>query len=136
MPLCGVAVSRTRCWPGFARDAADEMVALLLGGGGTGGPRAGVRFIDDDQFRALLDEDIPARVGLDEVDADDLVRVIVVDAGVALDLAVEPRLSVGTNDDGFDVELVADFLLPLLAEMRQAHDGEAFDLPPFQQARA
>ena len=118
---------------GFGGDPADEVVALLLRGGGSGGARAGVGFIDDDEFGALLDEDVAADVGLDEIDADDLERVVVVNAGVALDLAVETGLGVGTDDDGFDVELGADFFLPLFAEVGEADDSEAFDRAAFQE---
>ena len=117
---------------GFGGYPADEVVALLLRGGSSGGARAGVGFIDDDEFGALLDEDVAADVGLDEIDADDLERVVIVNAGVALDLAVETGLGIGTDDDGLDVELGADFLLPLFAEVREADDGEAFYLPAFQ----
>ena len=118
---------------GFGGYAADQVVALLLRGGGAGGPGAGVGLIDDHQFGALLDEDVAADVGLDEVDADDLEGVVVVDAGVALNLAVETRLGIRADDDGLDVEFGADLFLPLFAEVGEADDGEAFDLPAFQE---
>ena len=116
----------------LGRDPADEVIALLLGSGGPGGPRACVRFVDDHQLGALLDEDVAPDVRLDEVDADDLIGVIVVDARIALDLAVEPCLGVRANDDRLDVELRADLLLPLVAEVGQADDREALDLPALQ----
>src|SRR5262249_55406486 len=62
-----------------------------------------------------------------------LVRVVIVDARIALDLPIEPGLSVRADDDRLDIELRANLLLPLLAEMRQTHDGEALDLAPLQQ---
>ena len=137
MKLLGLATVRRggeqdELLAGLSGDAADEMVALLLAGGGARRSGARVGLVHDHQFRTLLDEDIAARLGFDEVDADDLVGVVVVNAGVALDLPVEARLRVGADDDGLEVELVADFLLPLLAEVRQADDGEAFDLAPLQ----
>jgi hypothetical protein len=110
-----------------------KVIALLLAVGRAGRSGAGMRFIDDHQFRALLDENIAPGVGLDEVDADDLDRVVVVDAGIALNLAIQSRLGVGADDDGFDIQLGANFGLPLLAQMRQADDGEALDLAPLQQ---
>ena len=114
-------------------DATDKVIALLLAVGRAGGSGAGMRLIDDDQFRTLLDEDIAAGVGLDEVDTDDLEGVILIDAGIALNLPIQPRLGIGANDDRFDIKLGADLGLPLLAQVRQADDCEALDLPPLQQ---
>src|SRR5262249_40786501 len=111
---------------GLLRDAADQVVTLLLSSGCANGTRAGMRFIHDDHLRALFDEDIAPCVRFDEVYADDLVGVIIVNAGVALNLTVEPRLRVGTDNDRFQIELVADLSLPLFAKMRQTDDGEAF----------
>lgn len=116
----------------LGRDLADEVIALLLGSGGPGGACACVRFVDDHQFRALLDENVAPHVRLDEVHADDLIGVIVVDARIALNLAVEPCLGVRANNDRLDVELRADLLLPLVAEVGQADDREALDLPALQ----
>ena len=89
-------------------------------------------FIDDNEFGALLQEHVASDVRLNEIDADDLERVVVVDAGIALDLAVKPGLSIGTDDDRLDVELRSDLLLPLFAEVGEADDRKAFDLPAFQ----
>ena len=104
--------------PRLRGDPADEVVALLLGGRGPGRAGAGVRLVDDDQLGALLDEHIPPDIGLDEIDTDDLVRVVVVDARIALDLPVESGLGVRADDDRLDIELRADLFLPLLAEVR------------------
>ena len=117
---------------GFGGDLADEVVALLLGGGGTRRAGAGVGLVDDHQLGALLDEHVVAGVGLDVVDADDLVGIVVEDAGVALDLAVEAGLGVGADDDGLDVELGADLLLPLFAEVGQTDHGETLDGAAFE----
>src|ERR1019366_7223425 len=57
---------------GFGGYPADEVVALLLRGGSSGGARAGVGFIDDNEFGALLHEDVAADVVLNEIDTDDL----------------------------------------------------------------
>ena len=117
----------------LAGDAANEVVALLLAGRGAGWAGTGVRLIDDDKLRTLLDEDIAPNVRLDEVDADDLVRVVVVDAGVTMNLAIESGLGVGPDDHGLDIKLGADFGLPLLAQVRQANDREALDLAALYQ---
>ena len=107
------------------RDAAHEIVPLLLSRTRAGGPRAGVNLIHDNQLRALIDEHVPARVAFDVVDAQDLKREVLIDARVSLNLAVEPGLRIGANDDGLDADFCTDFLLPLVAEMRQAKHGEA-----------
>ena len=64
---------------------------------------------------------------------EDLERVELIDRGVAVNFPVKAGLGVRADDDGFDADLVADFLLPLVAEMRQADDGEAVDVPAFEQ---
>src|SRR5262249_18703209 len=74
--------------PGLPGDGTDEVVALLLAGGSSGRAGAGVGFVYDHQFWALLNEHLTAGVSFDEVDADDLVGVVIVHAGIALDLAV------------------------------------------------
>ena len=74
--------------------------------------------VDDDQLRALLDKDIPPVIGLDEVDADDLKGVVVIDAGVPLDLPVKSGLGVGADDDRLQVKLIPNLVLPLLAKVR------------------
>ena len=78
----------------FSREPTDQMVALLLCLRCSGRTGARMRFIDDHQFRALFDEDIAPYVRLDEVDADDLVRIEIVNARVSLDLPIKARLRV------------------------------------------
>ena len=114
---------------GLCGDFAYQMEALLLSRRGASGSRAGVRFVNNHEFRALLDKDISAIVGFDEVDADDLIGVVVINTGIALNLTIQPSLSIRTNDHRFNVEFRPDFLLPLLAEMRQTNDRKALDLP-------
>src|SRR5712691_3106752 len=118
---------------GLLRNLADEVVALLLAGRRPGGPGAGVDFVHDHLFWTLFDEYLTARVRLDEVDADNLVGVVVVHAGVALDLPVEARLGVGPDDDGLQVEFRPDFFLPLFAQVWEADNGETFNFTPLQQ---
>src|SRR5262245_5810343 len=113
---------------GLLGDPADEMVTLLLAGRGARRSRARVDLVNDQQFRTLLDKNIAAVLGFYEINANDLIGIVVVNAGVALDLPVEAGLRVGANNYGFEVKLVAEFVLPLLAKMRQTDHGEAFDL--------
>src|SRR5262245_26487705 len=75
-------------------NTVDEMVVLLLVGGGVCRSGAGMDLVNDKQFRTLLDKNIPAGLRFYEVDADHLVGVVFVNAGVALDLLVETRLGV------------------------------------------
>src|SRR6185312_4222839 len=96
-------------------DATDKMIALLLASRGAGRPGTGVSLVNDHQLGTLLDENVAAQVRLDEVNTNDLIGVIVVDAGVAVNLSVQPRLGAGADDDRFHVKLGADFSLPLLA---------------------
>ena len=105
----------------------------LLAGRSPGGPGTGVGFVHNHQSWTLLNEYVAARIGFDEVNADDLVGVVIIHAGVALDLPVKARLGVGPDDDGLQVELGPDFLLPLFAQVWQADNGEAFYFTPLQQ---
>src|SRR5882672_5365715 len=118
---------------GLPRNVTDQVVALLLAGRRTRGPGARVSFVHNHQFWTLLDEYVAARIGFDEVNADDLVGVVIIHAGVTLDLPVKARLGVGPDDNGLQVELGSDFLLPLFAQVWQADNGEAFYFTPLQQ---
>src|SRR5262245_52220605 len=113
------------------RDVADKVVALLLAGRSARRPCARVGFVHDHQFWTLFDEYLAARVRLDEVDTDNLVGIVVVHAGVTLDLAVEARLGVRPDNDGLQVKLGPDFLLPLFAQVWEADNSEAFNFSPF-----
>ena len=118
---------------GVGRESAQKVIPLLLLLRGSLGPGACVGLVHDHKLGSLLHEHVAAVGGFDVVDADDLVGVVVVDARVALDLAVEPGLRARTDDHGLDVELVADLLLPLVAEVRQADDGEPPDAAPLHE---
>ena len=90
-------------------------------------------FINDDQFRTLFHKDITAIIRLDEVNADNLKRVVIINAGITLNLAIKTGLCVGTDDHRLNIQLVPDFVLPLFTEMGQADHGKALDFPPLQQ---
>ena len=82
------------------------------------GARTSVDFIDNHQFRALVDEGRTARVLLDVVDGKNLKRIVLIDGGIALDFAVEPGLCAGADDYCLHADFVLDFLLPLVAKVR------------------
>ena len=104
--------------PRLVRDIRDQRVSLLLSLGRPNRSGTGMDLVNNDQFRAFVDKDVPPNVGLNEVDRDDLIGVVAVYTDVALDLAVESGLSVGADDHGIQPQLVLDFRLPLIAQMR------------------
>ncbi len=65
---------------GLLGDLANEGMALLLIGVSLGSIRRPVRFIDDDEIRAIEQEQMFVPVALEEVDARDLNGIILVDA--------------------------------------------------------
>src|SRR5688572_19207774 len=91
-----------------------------------------MRFVHDDQLRALLDKYIAPSLRLNKIDADHLIGVVVIDAGIPLNLPVEARLGVRADDDRVDIELCSNLRLPLLAEVRQTHNCESLDLTALQ----
>ena len=113
-------------------DATQEVVTLLLTGTCTARTSASMGFVHNDEFGALADKHVASRVALDVINAQNLKRKMLKHAGVAVNLTVETRLRVGANDHGFDTNLGANFLLPLVAQMRQAKHGEAFDDAAFE----
>ena len=110
-------------------DVFDQRVPLHLGGCRTLRAGAGMGLVHDDELGALADERRPAGIGLDVVDRENLERIVLVNRRVSLDLAVEAGLGVRADHDRLDADLVTDFLLPLVAQMREADDGEAGDFP-------
>jgi hypothetical protein len=69
LPLCGVAVTSTRCGRVLPRSAA-QLEALLPAAADAAGQRAAVGLVHDDELRALEDKS-SARRGFDEVGGDD-----------------------------------------------------------------
>ena len=89
-------------------------------------------FIQNHQFRALADEHVTARIALDIINAQHLKREMLKYTGVAMNLPVKSRLRVGADDHRFYAALRADFLLPLVAQMREAKHGEATNDAAFE----
>jgi hypothetical protein len=86
-----------------------------------------MRFIDDDQVRAVKQEQVLVAVALQEIDVGDLRRIVPVDA---LHLCLTPLKLIdraGADHHGFHIELLGEFLLPLLARVRRAEHAEAPD---------
>lgn len=88
---------------------------------------AGVGFVDYYEFRAGTEEVVAAALGLYEVRGDDDVGVDVEDGLVQASGAFpfEAADGAGQDLDGVDVELVAQFRLPLGGELGWAEDGQA-----------
>ena|ERR1035441_3202613 len=108
-------------------------MAKLLAGGCAGWSGAGMSLVNHNHFRALLEENVTPALVLDVVNRDDLERVVIVNADITLNLSVQSRPGIGANDDGIQIKLVLDLVLPLFAEVWQADHGKALDPPPLQQ---
>src|SRR5260370_27596816 len=107
---------------------------LLLVAGYAGGGSSAVRFVNDDEVGAMLEEIGAFAVALDEVNADDLELVVAVNA--AATVRYSPLKLVhraGADDHGVQAEFFAQFFLPLLAKVRRTQDAETFDFAPVQQ---
>ena len=118
---------------GVAGQVAQELVALLLGGAVAGGLGGAVGLVHDDEFGAVEEEVVPIAVGLGVVNADDDVGVVLKDAAVGRGLPLQGADGAGADDDGGEVELLRQFLLPLVAEVRGAEDGDAADFAAGQE---
>ena len=112
--------------PGNSGEVAGEVVALLLrafaarAGGGVG-------LVDDDQVGRVVEEGAAVLVGFGVVDADDEVGVMAVEGNVGRDGAFERGDAGGLDDGGIDMEFIAEFVAPLLAEVGRAEDSDAAD---------
>lgn len=118
---------------GVAGQVAQELVALLLGGAVAGGLGGAVGLVHDDELGAVEEEVGPMPLGLGVVNADDDVGVVLKDAAVGRGLPLQGADGAGADDDGGEVELFRQFLLPLVAEVRGAEDGDAADFAAGQE---
>src|SRR5262249_29212207 len=82
----------------------------------------------DDEVGAVEQEQVLVAVALQEVDAGNLHRIVAVDN-------LRPRLAAlqlidgaGAGGHPVDIEILRQFLLPLLAEIWREQDAEASDL--------
>src|SRR5437773_4378007 len=93
-----------------------------------------MRLVHDQEVWTVLDEIVALPVALHKVNADNLERVVAVNA--AAPLRYSPLKLVhraGADDHRVEAELFAEFLLPLLAKVGRAEDAKAFDLAAIQQ---
>ena len=85
-------------------------------------------FVDDDQIRGMIDECLTVSVGLHVVDGTHQVIVVLEDAHVRREAPLQSGHARGLDDRGVDMELAAEFVRPLLAEMRRAeHSNTTHD---------
>ena len=116
------------------REVFQEFVALVLVAVEAGGGRRAVRLVHDHEVGAMLDEIVALQFALQEVNADNLERVVAKDAArTGGDAPFKLADRAGTDDDGVEVEFLVEFLLPLLAQIGRAQDAEAFDFSAIQQ---
>ena len=98
------------------------------------GERMGL--IDDDELRAGADEVVAAVLGLDEVGRDDDVRVLVEERPADRKAALEAPSGGGQNELSVEMELLDEFVLPLLSEMGRAEHGQALDVTAIEERKA
>ena len=72
-------------------------------------------------------------VGFQEVDAGDLERVILINAGPSGRGTFELTDRAGSNHDGVQIELLGQFLLPLLTQIRRAQHADSLDFAAVEQ---
>src|SRR5438034_1047799 len=92
-----------------------------------------MRLVHDQEVWTVLDEIVALPVALHKVNADNLERVVAVNA--AAPLRYSPLKLVhraGADDHRDEAELFAEFLLPLLAKVGRAEDTERFNLATIQ----
>ena len=118
--------------PGLALgETLEKLVALVAGIGVR--LHAGMRLVDDDELRAGAQEVAAAPVGFDVVERDHGDGMDLEHRLVGPQPALESGGGAGAHDLGVDAELLREFLLPLLAEMRRTDDRKAFDLAAVEQ---
>ena len=88
----------------------------------------GVRLVDDDEVGGGAQELVAVAVALDEVGADDDVRVALEERLAQAQPALEPGRGRGQHADRVDVELVAHLGLPLVREVWRGEHADALDL--------
>jgi len=79
-----------------------------------------MRFIHNDQVWAVKQEKVLVAITLQEINASDLHRIVLVDTlspGLA---ALKLIDGAGADNHRFDIELFREFLLPLLAQVWRA----------------
>ena len=87
-----------------------------------------MRFVNDDKFRAMVEEDLSATVLFDVVYGNDLEGIGTEHVLAIAQFLLQTAHCASPDDDGIKAKLVLDFVLPLLAQMRQTQHRETPDL--------
>ena len=83
--------------------------------------------VNDDKLGAMVEEDLSATVLLDIVDGNDLEGIGTEYVLSIAQLLLQTAHCASPDDDGIKAKLVLDFILPLLAQMRQTQHRETAD---------
>src|ERR1022692_2343182 len=93
-----------------------------------------MRLIYDHKVRAMLNEIGALAVAFDKIDANDLNRIVAINAACALgDAAFEMVDGAGADDHRVEIEFFLEFLLPLFAKIGWAKHAETLDFAAVQQ---
>ncbi|GIW70812.1 MAG: hypothetical protein KatS3mg102_0354 [Planctomycetota bacterium] len=116
------------------RHLAQERMPLLLAR--AQGRRGAVHLVRDHEFGTELQKLVAVAVGLHEVDARHLDGEVLVEAPAERGLPLELPYGSRADHHGLEVELLREFLGPLLAEVRGAEHAKALDLPAVEEFSA
>ena len=104
----------------LCHEVAQQLMAQLLSPAGGGALRGGMGLVDDDELGARLDEALAPAIGLDEVDRDNRVRVLLEDRTVQREISAEPGRGAWPDPDRRQMEFLAELGDPLLAQVGRA----------------
>ena len=110
--------------------APEQLVPLMPAPAGRG---AGVRFVDDHEVGARLEEVVAPLAGLDVVETDDGVRMHREDALARWNAPFQAPRAPGGDGRGADVEANVELGDPLVHEMRRTEDDGAIDVAAVEQ---
>ena len=118
---------------GIGSKSLHELVPLVTATTLVAAPGTGMRLVDDDELRARPQKLIAPSVSFDEVEGDDRkgidLKDRLADPGVALQPCHRPR----QDELCIDVELIEQFRLPLLGQVRRAEHRQPLDLRSVEQ---
>ena len=109
---------------GLGRQAGEKLVALVPSATSNAPECTGVGFIDDHQFGASPQEFLLSAVGLDEVNGNNDIGVDLENRATKRAVAFQAVDGAGEYQFGVDMELVAEFRLPLLGQVRRAEHAK------------
>ena len=118
---------------GFVGQILQQAIALLLILVGTGRLGASMCFVDDNEVRAMIKEDVALVVLLHIVDGDNLERNVTENILVRTQFLLQTTDSRRTDNLCFQSKLILDFILPLLTKMWQAYYRKTVNLVAIKQ---